>query len=352
MKVLYIDVILNGHHKPYLKGLLNDPLNDMEKVLLIPKDAEDFGVRKYEYHKQYDYRKIRDYHQWLSEVDAVIEKEKPDIVHLLYGDVLYRHFGIRLNCLKGKKIIVTFHQFRRNRIVDVSLKRLFKKISYGIVHTEYLKKGLNGIGIQNVVQIEYPQLYDFETETKERACKFWKLDPNVPVLGVIGETQNYKGLDILLESLKMVNKNYQLLIAGKEGYFDRGYINENIKKYKDKVTLALKFLSDEELCMAVAACDYVLVPYRKCFDGASGPLTEAVWARRLVIASDHASLGDIVTQNKLGITFQAENAQALTNAISEALNKKATWNETAEKYRNKIELKTFQGEYRNLYSKN
>lgn len=351
MKILYVDVILNGHHKPYLKGLLNDPMNNMEKVLLIPKDEEDFGVKKYEYQKQYDYRKVRDYRQWLSEVVAVIKKEKPDVIHFLYGDVLYRHFGIGLNGLKAKKTIVTFHQFRRNRIVDMSLKCIFKKISYGIVHTEYLKKELNGIGIQNVVHIEYPQLYDFETETKEQACKYWKLDPNIPVLGVIGETRYYKGFDILLESLKNVDGNYQLLIAGKEGYFDRAYIDKNIENYKDKVTLALKFLSDKELCTAIAACDYVLLPYRKRFDGASGPLTEAVWARRLVIATDHASLGDIVDRNKLGITFQAENAQALTNAISEALNKKATWNETAEKYRNKIELKTFQGEYRNLYSK-
>ena len=351
MKILYVDVILNGHHKPYLKGLLNDPLNDMEKVLLIPKDEENFGVKKYEYQKQYDYRKVCDYHQWLSEVRNVIKNEKPDIIHLLYGDVLYRHFAIGLNFLKGEKAIVTFHQFRRNHIVDISLKRLFSKISYGVVHTRYLEKGLNGIDIQNVKHIEYPQLYDLKTKTKEQACQYWKLNPNIPVFGVIGETQDYKGLDILLEALKSVRETYQLLIAGKEGYFDRKKKKKNIEGYKDKVTLVLKFLSDEELCTAIAACDYVLLPYRKRFDGASGPLTEAVWARRMVIASDHASLGDIVARNKLGITFQAENAQALTNAISEALNKKATWNETAEKYRNKIELKTFQGEYRNLYSK-
>ncbi len=350
MKILYVDVVLNGHHKPYLKGLLSDPENNMEKVLLIPSDEEDFGVKKYEYKKTYDYRKVRDYHQWLSEVSAVVKKEKPDVIHFLYGDVLYRHFGTGLGILKGKKTIVTFHQFRRNKIVDISLRRLFGKISYGVVHTKSLQHELNGIGIKNVKHIEYPQLYAFDLKTKEQACEYWGLNPKVPVLGVIGETRYYKGFDILLEALKTVDRKYQLLIAGKEGYFDKAYIEKNIEPYKEKVTLRLKFLSDEELCAAIAACDYILLPYRKRFDGASGPLTEAVWARRLVVASDHGSLGDIVAKNKLGITFVSEDTQALSEAITQALDQKLEWNEDAEKYRETIKLSTFQCEYRKLYS--
>lgn len=351
MKILYVDVILNGHHKPYLKGILNDSRNNMEKILLIPHDDEDFGVKTYEYKKTYDYKKIFDYHCWLLEVNKIIRIENPDIIHFVYGDIFYRHFGSGLGILKGKKSIVTFHQFRRNKIVDISLKRLFRRISFGVVHTEFLQEGLNGLGIKNVKHIEYPQLYAFDLKTKELACNYWGLDSKRPVLGVIGETWTYKGLDILLDALKFVDRDYQLLIAGKEGDFNKAYIKKNITTYKNKVTLCLKFLSDEELCTAIAACDYILLPYRKCFDGASGPLTEAVWARKLVIAANHGSLGNIVTTHKLGITFLSEDVKALSEAITKALDKKMEWNEDAEKYREEIKLNVFQKKYRMLYSK-
>lgn len=351
MKILYIDEFLNGHHKPYLKGILNDSENTMEKVLLIPHDDENFGVKTYEYKKTYDYKKLCDYHCWLSEVNRIIKIENPDIVHFLYGDIFYRHFGSGLGILKGKKLIVTFHQFRRNRIVDISLKRIFKRISCGVVHTKYLQEELNGLGIKNVKHIEYPQLYTFDLKAKELACSYWGLDSKRPVLGVIGETWTYKGLDILLDALKFVNRDYQLLIAGKEGDFNKAYINMNIISYKNKVTLRLKFLSDEELCAAIAACDYIILPYRKCFDGASGPLTEAVWARKMVIAADHGSLGNIVNTHKLGFTFQSEDAKALSETITKALDNEMDWNQEAEKYREEIKLEVFQKKYRILYSK-
>lgn len=350
MKILYIDVALTGHHVPYLRGLLDDKDNKDDKVLLIPATKENFGVRTYNYKQEYDYRKINDYLHWIGEVKRIVEKENPEIIHFVYGDVFYRHFSLGLNYFYKNKVIITFHQFRRNPIIDVSLKMIFRKIYCGVVHTSYNTNELNGIGIYNVVHIEYPQLYDIALKELNEAKVKLGLKTGIPVLTVLGETTAYKGLDVLLKALSSVDKPFQLLVAGKEGDHNRKFIINNTKEYADEVKMILRYLSDEELVLCISASDYIMLPYKKRFNGASGPLAEAVWACKNVIASDHGSLGDIVRNNHLGITFESGNAEALSKAIIDALGEGARWDSVAQNYREKINIKSFRKLYRKLYN--
>ena len=69
----------------------------------------------------------------------------------------------------------------------------------------------------------------------------------------------------------------------------------------------------------MSCVDIFVLPYRKEFDGASGPLTEAVVREKMIVSSDHGSLGKIVNSNHLGITFESENSKELEKALSRAL---------------------------------
>ena len=63
----------------------------------------------------------------------------------------------------------------------------------------------------------------------------------------LGGTRYDKGIDILLNALKDVQDNFKLIIAGKEEFFSREYIEKKIESYRSKVELNLKFLSNEEI---------------------------------------------------------------------------------------------------------
>ena len=92
-------------------------------------------------------------------------------------------------------------------------------------------------------------------------------------------------------------------------------------------------MSEKEYGEYLSACDIVMLPYSKRFDGASGPLVDAVSLRKPVIASNHESLGDIVTKHSLGLLFEVENIQSLQLVLQRALSKGIPWNEAAEQYR-------------------
>jgi N12 class adenine-specific DNA methylase len=62
-------------------------------------------------------------------------------------------------------------------------------------------------------------------------------------------------------------------------------------------------------------------------------------------------LGYLIKKNKLGITFETENVNDLTRAISDALNAKFRWNEDAEKYRLSLTPERFLKDYQMLYDK-
>ncbi len=175
------------------------------------------------------------------------------------------------------------------------------------------------------------------------------LSSEVPVLLTIGGTRYKKGLDILLEALRNVKKPFQLLIAGKEEDFDRNYIEENIKSYKDNVKLLMRVLSDEEFAICINAADFIVLPYRKSFNGASGPLGEGVWRKKTIIAPNHGSLGSIIHEYNLGVTFETEDVNDLTKIISEQLENKHEWNDTAENYRLTLSVDSFANEHQKLY---
>jgi len=233
---------------------------------------------------------------------------------------------------------------------NISIKAISKKINTGIVHTEELLKKLNSLYINNAKHIEYPHFNDINYINKEFALKYLGLSDKTPVLLALGGTRYDKGLDILLEALKYADKPFQLIIAGQEQYFDKSFIDNKIETYKDNVRLLLKFLSDEEFSICINACDFIVLPYRKIFTGASGPLGEGVWQRKTIIGPNHGSLGDIIRNNNIGVTFTAEDSYDLSAVINVQLYKKHEWNEDAENYRLKLDADRFKNDFKTLYN--
>lgn len=341
MKVLFIETNLKGHHISYLNSII-EPYSD--GVVCLPEDSTEVEQIK-KYIVSADKKNKLWYFKWISEINKIVKEEKPDIVHFLYGDDLYRFWGI--NFPKNVKKVITCHQVRRSRLRDLAYKRISSNVDAVVVHTDKLKKDFETLKIKNVCHIEYPHFGDTTiiTESKEKLG----IKGDTKVILAIGATHAYKGLDFLLEALNNVKQSFVLLVAGAEKSFDESYIDEHTKSYAMSVKKVLKFLSDEEFSLCLNAADIVCLPYRKSFDGASGPLGEGVALGKMIVGANHGSLGQIIELNHLGYTFETENVNALAEVLDEALSTEWKPDEKYLAYKELISPRRFQREYAELY---
>ncbi len=348
MKIMYIDTAIDGHHLAYLKTVVDS--DNYDSILVLPEIVEDINRNQYTYpYIDFNKKNIFDYLKWIKSIKQIADKEKPDIIHFLTGDVFYKFFGIGLNAFKKYKTVMTIHWIRSGFLQQMSLKNICKNIDKVIVHSDYLKKEVNQLGILNAHHIEYPMFAQKVLIKKSDACKKLGIDENIPVISCIGNTRYDKGLDILLEALNQVENKFQLVVAGKPEAFDEKFIKENSKNYSDSVFLKLHYLDDDELNTIIASTDIIVLPYRARFNGASGPLVEGVYNDKCIIGSDHGNLGNTIEKNHLGFIFDSENANALSKCINKALEKKFEIDDCYINYQNSLNPQYFKKSYLMLY---
>lgn len=103
MKIMYVDILMKGHHAPYFKSVIKN--SDYEIVLCAPEKIEDTNIRQIIV-KTFIFRTKNPikYWRWIKEIRDIAETEKPDVIHFLYGDLFYRFFGLGLSKFKSYKI--------------------------------------------------------------------------------------------------------------------------------------------------------------------------------------------------------------------------------------------------------
>lgn len=356
MKIMiYATPESKGHHYTYFSAIVHAIKNKMPEtdvVAVLPERCETVDCRQICIEGiNWGTKSFQEYFKLMKVFKKIVEQEKPDCIHIQCGDNFYRFFGLGFKKLKKYNLVITFHHMKRSILRDISLHRIFNSIACGVVHTESLYKMLKSMGIENVEHIEYPQFQKIVVPSVAEAREKLGLKKNVPVLLALGATRDDKGLDILLEALNLVNDDFQLLIAGQEANFSEEYIDQHTKKYSDKVTKLLKFLDDDEFGECLSAADFVVLPYRKCFDGASGPLGEGVVLGKTIIGPNHGSLGNIISTNHLGYTFEAENVKALADVLDTALSSENQHDDTYRDYQEALNPELFVENYVRLFKK-
>lgn len=356
MRILIVDTAVTGHHLVYLENIFKglSKTKDIDIKIVLPEKIEIFQndvlsfpkwVNKFQY--------LYDCIQWISTLNEIKKKYKPDIIHILASDPFYQHGGIYMENLKtaGTKVLTTQHHIPKGKIRLWLLKRFAKKVNKIIVHTEYAKQILNTRGINNIEVIDYPAFHKTNITKSEARIKLG-LPKEKKILLFLGGTRYEKGLDILINALNKIQNQFYLVIAGKEEYFSKSFIEETVKTFKNSFFLDLRSLSNNEFGCYVDAADCVIIPYRKIFDGASGPMAEAIWRRKPVIGPSHGSLNYIIGKYKVGLTFISEDVDDLARVINNYFERPNTFNWTgdSEKYRIKLDPAIFVDRYIKLYS--
>jgi glycosyltransferase involved in cell wall biosynthesis len=172
-------------------------------------------------------------------------------------------------------------------------------------------------------------LYDNfgEKISKEVARNYLKIGQNEKIILFFGFIRKYKGLDILLDAIKILNSantpplrdEVKLLIAG-EFYEDRKVYDEQIEKLgiKDNLILRTNFITDSEVKNYFCAADVVVQPYRNATQSGVTPL--AYHFEKPMIVTNVGGLPLLVPDGKAG--FVAEpNASSIAQKIMEYFNK-------------------------------
>ena len=171
-------------------------------------------------------------------------------------------------------------------------------------------------------QVLFHPLYDHYPEALEKAEARQQIGiPESVNLGLFfGLIRPYKGLDVLLESLKQVDKNTHILIAGEcyENWVKYSDIIESMG-ISDRVHVISRFVDEAELPAIFGASDFLVLPYKKASQ--SGVVATAIHYNTPIIASNVGDLENSVNDGRTGLLVEPNNAQALAQAIN-------TWTES------------------------
>jgi glycosyltransferase involved in cell wall biosynthesis len=161
-------------------------------------------------------------------------------------------------------------------------------------------------------------LYDNfgEKISKELARKYLNIELDEKIILFFGFIRKYKGLDILLDSIKILQTSYpsfKLLIAG-EFYDDQKLYNEQIERLgiEQQLILRTNFISDNEVKYYLCASDLIVQPYRSATQSGVTPL--AYHFEIPMIVTNVGGLPALVPDNKVGLIAEP-NAVSIAEKI-------------------------------------
>lgn len=165
------------------------------------------------------------------------------------------------------------------------------------------------------LRIDHPVYNQFGARTPhEEALSKLKLDPAKKYLLFFGFIREYKGLDLLIESLNHLDDDIHVIVAGETyGSFD-AYTNL-ISKHglTDRVHLFNQYISDEEVTTYFSASDVCILPYKSATQ--SGITAIAHHFEVPIIATDVGGLKEKVKDGINGLIVPKPDSIQIADAV-------------------------------------
>lgn len=258
-----------------------------------------------------------------------IRKSKPGIVIVRYwlpfmgpclGTILRRikkDKNIKIICIADN---ITPHE---KRIGDKTFTQYFvRPVDAFIVMSREVLKQLEAFNTNKLVRLIPHPLYDHfgDIVSSEDARRRLGINQNERVLLFFGFIRKYKGLDLLLEAMKLLiqkpeNANLKLLIAG-EFYDDKkkyaSFFED--KELAEHVIIHDQFIPDSEIRYYFCAADVTVQPYKSATQSGVTPLSYHFEIPMIV--TDVGSLADMVPDGVAGLVA-APSPESLAEKIEQ-----------------------------------
>jgi glycosyltransferase involved in cell wall biosynthesis len=265
---------------------------------------------------------------WIA-VGNELKKFKPDIIVVRYwlpfmgpclGTILRR---VKKN-RHSKIICIADNIFpHEKRPGDKAFTKYFLKPVDGfITMSEKVLSDLHQFAKGKPAQFVPHPLYDNfgEKINKETARQKLNIGKEDKVILFFGFIRKYKGLDILLNAMRIINsqfkmQNLKLLIAG-EFYEDEKNYKELLSDplIKDNLIIHTEFIADSMVKYYLCAADCLIQPYRNATQSGVTPL--AYHFEIPMIVTNVGGLPSLVPDKKVGLVSEP-NAESIAEKVKE-----------------------------------
>ena len=317
---------------------INNRTTDYPLLPLSPSKAK--SVSKY--------KKIFQYYNYLLDIYKLIRQDKYNVIHFQF----FRRrrteslFFAMLKLIRIK-IAHTVHDvtpLNKSKLDHLFNLLVYKKADILFVHSNSNKRILAQQIKLDEEKIKVVPHGDFDTfipdriVTKTMARKFFSLSQEQNVILFFGAIKEYKGLDILLNSLSFVSKkinNLTLIIAGRAdpSELELKYRNIISKLAKEiKVIYHSGFIPSAEVAKYFIASDVVVLPYKRISH--SGVLHLAYSFGKPVIATNVGDFKETIEEGKSGFVLSSNSQENLSEKIIQAFSDRLKLEEMGKYARN------------------
>lgn len=170
------------------------------------------------------------------------------------------------------------------------------------------------------------QLDGCSSFTVEQLKKRLGIQPNRQIFLLFGALDSRKGIDQLLEALRLVPRplceKLCLILAGGTHAREQARIHDRVAQVAQiqpvQIIEDYRFIPEAEVSAYFQLADVVLAPYQRHV-GMSGILLLAAAAGKPVLSSDYGLMGELVRRYRLGITIDSTQPEALAEGMAECL---------------------------------
>lgn len=257
-----------------------------------------------------------------------IKKEKFDLIYINdYEDIYF--MLLFLSTVNVNKIIFGLHDvvshsgWKSNIMLKFTKYIFLSKFKFFLTFSK---------GQETILKKKYPKakIFDIPLALKDFGPKKnIVLEYDIISFLFFGNIETYKGLDILLKSLKELSSkynNFRLTIAGR--CVDWNTIYKPLIENSNKIIEIIRFIENDEIPAIFSDAHYLILPYKDVTQ--SGPLMIAYNYSVPVIASKLDGFKEFINEGESGYLFEVNNPKALEQVLEDAI------------LRNKEEYKTLQ----------
>ena len=288
---------------------------------------------------------------WIK-VAGRIKKQKPELIILQWWHPYFAPcFWSICKLLRREKILFVCHNvFPHERF---PLDRLLTKWTLGcgryfITQSKMDARDLLSVKHDAVYRVTPHPTYGMfckQGMSMQKAREQLQIDQGQRVLLFFGFVRKYKGLQYLLEAMKLLKERdfkVQLWVVGDFGEDKDEYV-EQIRAFEigDQAQMVQGYVPDDEVEKYFAASDLVVLPYLSATQ--SGIVQIAFGFEKPVLVTEVGGLPDVVTNGKTGYVVEPRSAEMIAEAIMDYYinNRREAFVSQIEKEKDRFSWKTF-----------
>ncbi|GHU66943.1 glycosyl transferase [Bacteroidia bacterium] len=242
-----------------------------------------------------------------------ILKWKPDVLIMKYWMSFFApslgYVAKRLK-KKGVKVVCIIDNAipHEPRFFDKPLARwFFHQCTHFVVMSDVVKNDLRQLYPGATYRFLPHPLYNHfgEKQDRKRAGQTFHLNPEKKTLLFFGLIRDYKGLDLLIEAMALLDDSYQLLVAGEAyGSFEKYQKQIDGSPAKDRMVVLNRYIGDDEVSSLFSASDVLVLPYKSATQ--SGVIPVAYHFETPVVTTGVGGLKAMVEQAQSGVVCRPD----------------------------------------------